>query len=163
VLGALFLDGDHYEPVGFADDAPASRALRLVARSDDPKLGRAVVNLVLLGPCHLDNRGAVLRAALAPARATRVEAVLSRRVAGHARNLAECARGPNRGRWLDTIGAMPDAETVRNAIGDNAEAQAARLIAFSAGATRMCAKCRRSEMRHDANGTSFGRPQKREP
>jgi hypothetical protein len=92
-LAALF-DFDHHEAVGLSNHVPAFRTLRLMARSDDPKLGRAVVNLVLLCSGRLDNRRAVGCTALAPARPQGVEAVLRGLLAGHAVTLSEGDRFP---------------------------------------------------------------------
>jgi hypothetical protein len=88
-LAVRFLYLDYHEPVGLPNGAPVLCALRLVPRSDDPKLGRAVVNFVLFGPGHLDDRGAIGSPAFAASRSKRVEAVLSRLLMGHARKLPE--------------------------------------------------------------------------
>jgi hypothetical protein len=86
-IGFLYLD--HHEPVGLPDGAPGLRALRLVPRGDDPVLGRAVVNFVLFGPGHFDDRGAVGSPTFAAPRSKRVEAVLSWLLTGHSRKLPE--------------------------------------------------------------------------
>jgi hypothetical protein len=88
-LAALFLDLDHDESVGFPDNTPTLRALRLVPGSEDPKFGRAVVNFVLLSPRNLNQGRTVGSTALAPAGTKGVKAVLSRLFRGHRPNLTE--------------------------------------------------------------------------
>jgi hypothetical protein len=88
-LAVRFLYLDYYEPIDLPDGAPGLRPLRLVPRSDDPKLGRTVVNFVLFGPGYLDDRGAVGSPAFAAPRSKCVEAVLTRLLVCHARKLPE--------------------------------------------------------------------------
>ena len=74
-LAVYFFDLDDDEAVCLPNDAPAPSALRLVPRPDNPQ-GFGVVNLVLLGPRHLDDRDAFGSTALTSTCASRVHSAL---------------------------------------------------------------------------------------
>jgi len=79
-----FLDLDNDEAFGLLDDPPAPSALRLMPRTDYPQ-AVGVVDLILLGPGHLNDRGAVGNPTLAAARAKGVHPVFGHAVSARSR------------------------------------------------------------------------------
>jgi hypothetical protein len=96
-LAVCFLHLDDHEAVGLLNDVPAPSSLRLVPRQDCPPAVR-VVDLVLLGPRHLDDGDAVDGSALTPPRAKGVHSGFSHarcrtsktNTAAHRRPAAPC-------------------------------------------------------------------------
>jgi hypothetical protein len=103
-LAVCFFDLDDHEAVGLPNDAPAPSTLRLVPRPDYPP-AVGVVNLVLLGPRHLDYRDALESTALTPTRAKRVHSAFGHHVlrkSGTATHGKQAGRAGLEAQWGST-------------------------------------------------------------
>jgi len=88
-----FFDFHDRETIGLLNGAPAPSALRLVPRQNYPP-AVCVVDLVLLGPRHLDDCVAVDSAALAPPCAKRVHSGLSHAICRTSKTTTDSHRRP---------------------------------------------------------------------